>query len=270
MSYNRWMYTNGNPVNYTDPSGRNPVNSSSPSGGSTVGECASILVTLALIDGPSPAGDIAGTAFCAALILGVGEGAIEYLQNYAQVPGDVKIDCNWMEWLYNLPESPKITPDPGNEPKFVPLPIPNQKPLPTGTPNPNQGIMTYRGLDGDLSSDGSYYKRPQTSPSQFRVDIDGISTYELEDFPGNKPYGLRLSINIKQPIVQGSIGIVESLPNCTGTFTPQYGGGKRHWSINCSGNPANQQLSSFAKGIGKNNIILNPNWITIPVDRRLP
>jgi hypothetical protein len=63
---------------------------------------------------------------------------------------------------------------------------------------------------------------------------------------------------------------VIDLPMCTATYTPQFGGGKKHWSVNCSGFATNEIVSQYAKGIGKSNIVLNPNWLNEPSERRLP
>ncbi len=255
ITLNRWNYALSNPILYTDPSGN-----ISPQ------YCASLLA-LALVDGPVPVFDILPAA---CLVLAGGTFALTWVlsQQAPNVAQEIDTICktNWIEWLYTRP----IAPDSRQRPTPQPLPVPNPIPLKPGTPEPPSLITSYRELDGGLSSDRTYFKKPETNPGQFREDLDGMSTFEMESLPGVKPYALGFVIQTKFPITPGITGSIIDLPTCSATFTPEHGEGKKHWSIRCMGNSLSQTISQWAKGSGKGNIIINPTWIGEPSERRLP
>ncbi len=258
VSYNKWNYSYSNPIIYTDPSGQDPIT-----------DCGALFLLAATVDGPLPIGDAVGVGICAVIFGTAAYTAIMASQHAGDLARSVDVlgDRCTLTWedLLGLPEP---VPEPSPEP--VPTIDPFPPKIPTETPEPSTIVIIYRGLDGDINSERSYFKKPITSPSQFRVDVDGVSTFELADLPGNKPYALGLKVKVKTPIVPGSNGPVVDIPICTGTFTPELGGGLKHWSVICSGTPTNIALSEYAKGIGKTNIILNPQWVGEPYERRLP
>jgi hypothetical protein len=171
---------------------------------------------------------------------------------------------------FSLPPIYQRAPEPEPAPTPPPFPIPVRRPTPppTCTSTPEPGVISYRGLDGEKSKNRTYYRRPQTNPGQFRLDPDGVSTFELAYLPGNKPYAVGFRIQVEGLTRPGSIGPILNIPfSCTGTYTPQYGEG--HWSINCV--PREQTpkiLSTYAKQPGR--IMLNPHWTDTPKERRLP
>ena len=253
ITYNGWQYSYGNPVNLTDPTGKDPITT-----------CIGLLALAAAMDGPLPIGDAAGLIACGALFATAGVSISALVQHADELGGAVDTVVDRCEWTWE-----KWLQQPSTEPERVPIAPPAPQ-IPTDTPEPSSTIITYRELDGDLSSDKSYYKKPVTSPSQFREDADGVSTFEILDLPGIKPYALGFNVKVKPPVMPGTIGRIFDLPMCTATFTPEFGGGKKHWSVKCMGYPTNVTLSQYAKGVGKPNIILNPKWIKEPSERRLP
>ena len=151
-------------------------------------------------------------------------------------------------------------------PNAVQQTVEQQPPQPTEEPtDDSQQIITYRGLDGDFRN--GVYIKPIYSPSQFRVDSDGVSTFELAFLPGNKPYSVGFNITIHTYKYPGITGQILGLPECGATYTPDLGG-EGHWSINCSGGPetTKQTLSGYAKLV---TAILNPNW-SGSEERKLP
>jgi hypothetical protein len=148
------------------------------------------------------------------------------------------------------------------------LPEPEQKlidvlPLPRPTPPSGQAIAVYRELGGKKS--GGVFTRPIYSPGEFRVDPDGVSTFEPAYLPGYKPYAIGFGVKFQPPKVPGTTGPLEHLPQCWATYTPPPRG---HWSINCVGSTemTKQTLSAYAREMGA---ILNPNWYG-PEERLLP
>ena len=155
------------------------------------------------------------------------------------------------EHVNNLPEPMEPTID------IVP------GPLSRPTPPSGEAIAVYRGLGGKKS--GGVFSRPIYSPSEFRVDPDGVSTFELALLPGNKPYAIGFGVKFQPPKIPGTTGPLEHLPQCLATYTPPPPG---HWSINCTGSAdmTKQTLSAYAREKGA---ILNPNWYG-PEERLLP
>src|SRR5690606_8327302 len=62
ITFNKWTYANANPIMHTDPTGfyayRNDINPQNA--GNPIFRCLAVLAALATVDGPLPAGDIAG------------------------------------------------------------------------------------------------------------------------------------------------------------------------------------------------------------------
>lgn len=130
-------------------------------------------------------------------------------------------------------------------------------------------------MDGDLSKDKTYFKKPVTSPSQFRLDDDGISMFELHDLPGNKPYAAMFHVWIKAPYQSGDVGVIIGSQvyngnQCTARYTPEHGDNKDHWSVNCTPREETPQPLSYLVRRDPGGIILNPGWSSSPMDRRFP
>lgn len=135
-------------------------------------------------------------------------------------------------------------------------------------------VVIHRNLDGDPSKDKSYFKKPITSPSQFRLDSDGVSTFELYAVPGNKPYMVTYNVWIKANYKPGDEGIVMGSQvyngtHCTARYTPEHGGAG-HWSVNCSPRDETPVILSTLARRGVGPIVLNPKWVGPPLDRRFP
>jgi hypothetical protein len=101
--------------------------------------------------------------------------------------------------------------------------------------------VTYRGVDGNPGCQSGL----SLGPSAFRLDPDGVSTFERPNQGSLKPCLVPFAFQVpsRSP---GATGPVSGLPQCTATHTPQFGNG--HWSINCAGD-TRQILSSYAKGL---------------------
>ena len=143
---------------------------------------------------------------------------------------------------------PRSTPQPQTDPRLDP----RLKPCPTvvTTPMPEQRVTVYRGLDAKKG-------RPVYSPSQFRYDPDGVSMFELQYLPDNKPFAAGFDFVISSPKVPGVVGQSKNIPGLTATYTPPPIG---HWSVqHVSGAEyTKENLSSNARLKGA---IPNPNWI---------
>ena len=285
MSYNKWMYTYSNPVNYTDPSGK-CIDISVNHDPTT---CLPLALTLGLLDPATPFVEGASYISCEVLIkvglfttlsgafmlyLKANSPAIarnlEIILSSIDVDDIPKVDNIFKKMVVPIYLPVPTPPEPEKKPKSTPsfYPIPSTPKTITQTPEPNSLVTVYRGLGGEKSGDHTYFLRPNTSPSDFRIDADGVSTFELVDLPSSFPYALGFAISVKKPITRGSTGPIVDLPNCSGTFTPN-NKGKRHWSLNCTGEPANVQFSKYAKNEGKNSIILNPLYTGSPTERKL-
>jgi RHS repeat-associated protein len=260
VSQNPYVYGYANPIANTDHTGKNPIL-----------EC--LLLMAATAEGPVETIGITG---CVALLAGTTILTYGGLVTLQKLEKETEIGCppvinSWEDILKLDEQESKISPNPTPERQPIPVAPSPKIPTQTETPKPNNWVITYSELNGDKSSDNTYYKKPQTNPGSFRMDEDGVSTFEMPDLPGIKPYALGFKVKVNdEHITQGATGVLEDLPICTATFTPQFAQGKRHWSINCVTAPTNIILSEYAKGIGKDNIILNPAWKSEPQDRKLP
>ena len=97
-------------------------------------------------------------------------------------------------------------------------------------------ITVYRGING-------------TNPGAFRVDPDGVSTFEIP--PPGFAFIVAFRVRYDRPKVQGKEGFLidPELQGGTATYTPQHGG-EGHWSLNFPGNSTEEikkLLSEFAK-----------------------
>ena len=100
--------------------------------------------------------------------------------------------------------------------------------------------MSYRNVVGNPGCVSGL----KLSPSAFRVDPDGVSTFE-RPFQGTTHPCL---VPFRFVIPERSPGItapVDDLPACTSTYTPPPEG---HWSIRCVGD-TKAVLSTYAMGL---------------------
>jgi RHS repeat-associated protein len=244
---NYYVYAGDNPVVYTDPSGR----------------CWFLAGVDALICG-------------GVIIIGVAIAIYAATPDPPLPPAPTWFPDDWYlypgKWIYEActtvltrseTEAERLAREHVNS-----LPEPEQKlidvlPLPRPTPPSGQAIAVYRELGGKKS--GGVFTRPIYSPGEFRVDPDGVSTFEPAYLPGYKPYAIGFGVKFQPPKVPGTTGPLEHLPQCWATYTPPPRG---HWSINCVGSTemTKQTLSAYAREMGA---ILNPNWYG-PEERLLP
>jgi RHS repeat-associated protein len=161
----------------------------------------------------------------------------------------------------------RVAPEPEPQPETEPLGVDIFPPLKLERSEPPSVLSIYRKLGGRKSNDKSYYRKPKTSASEFRLDADGASAFDLEYLLGDRPYAIRFDVNAKRPVSIGSTNQIIGLP-CTATFDNIEPG---HWGVFCT--PLNETphiLSKYAQGTGIFNIIINPNWNGEPKDVRLP
>ena len=205
----------------------------------------------------APAAVVVGACVIVGAVL-IG-GAYWYLNEYPPVAPPY----DYHPTPYRQPQ-PTPTDVPQTMPRTQPRPQPSPAD-PTAAPTPRNGhtISVYRGLDGDPSKDKTYFKGAKYSPSQYRVNADGVSMFELYALPGNKPYAVQFDIELHQPRTLGATGLVSGLPGCSGTYTPEHGG-EGHWSINCLAG-TQDALASYGHTRGA---IPNPNWTGLPQERR--
>jgi RHS repeat-associated protein len=130
----------------------------------------------------------------------------------------------------------------------------------------SQPIVIWRGVDADKATrpDGLHYRKPKLSPSSFRVDADGVSTFEFPDVT-NHPYlvGFAVVGVTQQQRRPGASGQILGVPLGTlGTFTPQlspFPDKHLHWSINNRADAQlNVTLSTYAKTFKQGVVIPNP------------
>jgi hypothetical protein len=144
--------------------------------------CLTLFATLALIDGPIPAGDLAGLIACATLLGGSYLATVMAAQQAEELGKAVDTLTNHcvspLEWMYTLPEAPgKPKPDPVPEPKPIPFPyIPGSPP---STPKPKFILYHYSsevGVAGILATQAIYPsladdKRAAFGHGQYFTDI---------------------------------------------------------------------------------------------------
>jgi hypothetical protein len=114
-------------------------------------------------------------------------------------------------------------------------------------------VTSYRALNGKTkndarSPDGKCWNGAQTSPSQFRIDDDGLSTFEdSSNFDSTRPYRVGFVISGVAHCdahTTGSGGAVQSMHGYLGTCTPAFGDG--HWSLDNEGVSENQKKQDFS------------------------
>jgi RHS repeat-associated protein len=133
-SLNRWNYTNGNPINYIDPSGHNGI----PTGG-VIAYCFGIAVVV-VVDGPSL--EIL-CALMAATIIGTAS-----FRPSPEVIEEVIENCvvTW-EQLYN---NVAVNPNPNPNQRPTPKPIESVQPpppyIPTPQPTPTKELRKHVAL----------------------------------------------------------------------------------------------------------------------------
>jgi hypothetical protein len=165
LSQNKWNYVEGNPLNYLDPSGNNLIPA-----------CLATIEALAVVDGPYPFGDLAGLAACGVMattavittILASGTlRDVDLNDIECQVP-------NYIEWLYNLPVSPEIKPDPYVKPRTIRDPIIPRFSTPEAPEKPKQKHIFYFSEVGDYPYPGRDNKEI-ISNLKLISDIPGIN-----------------------------------------------------------------------------------------------
>lgn len=108
----------------------------------------------------------------------------------------------------------------------VPLPLP-----PTEGEEGQDALMVIREIDTTKGRPCNQYAA--TSPSQFRVDEDGLSTFEVLHTPGVKVCALPITLEgVNESAPFGTRTSVKGMPGCDATKTPPEEG---HWSIMCKG-----------------------------------
>jgi RHS repeat-associated protein len=172
VSQNKWNYAYSNPVVFTDPTGEDPL-----------GTCLTLLATLAVVDGPIPAGDVAGVISCLAIFGGATIAAAIAAQNAPEVAHEVEKACNW-NWLLTRPVRPSLleqpTPEPNPKPKIQPIPIP-KPPKVTETPEVKVILYHYTTQSGAAGIVASQFINPSTDerhaiygPGQYFTDISPV------------------------------------------------------------------------------------------------
>jgi hypothetical protein len=115
-------------------------------------------------------------------------------------------------------------------------------------------VVVFREVDGEMKGIPPKYRKPKLSPSTFRLDSDGVSTFEVVGLPGNKPFVVAFVIKLIGPKLPQTTHPVVGIPTCTGTFTPQWGVG--HWSLNCA---PRESTPAALSAYGKTGAAIHPN-----------
>ncbi|MFP4514090.1 MAG: RHS repeat-associated core domain-containing protein, partial [Acidimicrobiales bacterium] len=212
--YNHYTYTANNPTTYTDPTGQMAE-----------------AVIVRTIPRRLTEGEIAALGIAAGVTFGVV--VVAMLQD---LRGD----------------SPQRNEDPNDDPRPVPPTIPDPTRDRTCTDQVavarlgsqeecGDQVVSYRGVDGNPGCESGL----SLGPSAFRLDPDGVSTFERPYQGSVKPCLVPFAFRVpdRSP---GASGTVAGLSQCTATHTPNFGVG--HWSINCAGD-TRQMLSTYAKGL---------------------
>lgn len=119
-------------------------------------------------------------------------------------------------------------------------------------------VTVYRALNGKpkndtRSPDGKCWNGAQTSPSQFRIDPDGLSTFE--DPPGvgtTHPYRVRFVVTGVGACTNDSRddnGPVTGMAGYRGTCSPQHGG-QGHWSLDNTARSESEKKQEFSDHAG--------------------
>jgi hypothetical protein len=126
----------------------------------------------------------------------------------------------------------------------------------------------YRGLGGNVNKTPCV-TGPKTSPSEFRIDPDGLSTFQSNvALDTSKPYrvGFLVTGAPNDPPVQGDTGSVANVNGYTytATYSPQLGGAG-HWSLKNTTRTDQEMkndFSAYAKLVG--NTDRNPSYNNNP------
>lgn len=121
----------------------------------------------------------------------------------------------------------------------------------------------YRALSGDVRR--GCVTGPKTAPSEFRIDPDGMSTFQAGvPLAAAKPFRLAFRVQNapNDPPLDGDRGTVAGVNGFvyTATYTPNHGG-PGHWSLQNPDRTATQMkgdFSAYARAGG--NIDRNPNY----------
>ena len=272
VELNRYVYTANDPVNHLDPSGL------------LAGEVGEIYKE-----------DVkTATSFGAKFNQAIGR--VVWMEYEARLLGmmlpgsflEIKAIGLGIALLIYILLTPHVVPEPTMPPAPEPLPVPTPrtepKPDPQETPSPtdqdvcvegdprcddeSQSVITiFHTLGGKKNNAKTRFTKPNTSASEFKIRVDGVSAFELPYLPGNKPYAIGFDVSARKPVIVGDTKSIIGLP-CVATFDNSPPG---HWDIVCTPKiNTDTILSGYAKGFGKRRIILNPYWTGEPKDRRLP
>jgi RHS repeat-associated protein len=239
VEVNRYTYVTDNPINFADPSGNAEIEEETQILGADELATAPLRPSPVLPDEP-----LAPPHWLAVLLALV----------------------TFLAWLWGeiraLPPGPTLLP--------LPAPAPVLQIPPVGTDNDDTRgeVDVYRKVDGKLNSNKTKYTNPSLNPGAFKLgpdDTDGLSTFEWNNVPGDRPYMVRFTIVYKPPKMWHTPGDIVGLP-CTAIYTPDIAPG--HWSINCLGD-IGPLLSKYARTFCVNVVFLNPHWGLDPQKRDL-
>lgn len=116
-------------------------------------------------------------------------------------------------------------------------------------------VMIYRGID---NKNATYAK---VADNQWRIDDDGMSTFELAQLPGNKP--CMAAFHVVGPGSQptpGIHGIIAGFYPYGATYTPNLGGAG-HWSLQREIDPPARPAEITAFVIQSRATAKNPNYV---------
>ena len=115
-------------------------------------------------------------------------------------------------------------------------------------------VTIYRGID---NKNATYAK---VADAQWRIDDDGMSTFELTQLPNNKPCmaAFRVIGPDSQPN-EGDHGIIGGFYPYWAVYSPSHGG-LGHWSVQREIDPPAQQAEITAYVIQSQATAKNPNY----------
>jgi len=111
-------------------------------------------------------------------------------------------------------------------------------------------FMVAHTLDRALETGKTCYGHAKRSPGQFRYGDDGISTFDMDHLPDDRPCLVlfRARAATPPPYSAGTIAQLDEPRNCQITYTPEIDPG--HWSLTCPGidpEPTKKIVSDYAK-----------------------
>lgn len=135
----------------------------------------------------------------------------------------------------------------------------------TGSALAQHNFTVYRALDGKVGG-GGCVTGPATNPGQFRIDADGLSTFQDGvALLATKAYRLRFQVQDapNDPPQALDHGTVAGMAGYTATYTPQFGVG--HWSLDNPAKSVPERKADFqAYALAGGNIDRNPNYDNNP------